>query len=156
MRDKVPSPPRLQTLSVEIISEAFNAVWWAVSQSRPWTSQQTKANLKKRDFKASPCLDCLMESSKIENLICVGRRLDQAENKVPQRTLYPLPVRRERLLLGYVWIYKGSISAANAVRHIKRGDIFRFDNHLSARNEKCYMWAWWYICLWTGEYLFVI
>lgn len=86
VRDKVPSPLPLQTLSVEIITEPFNAVWWAVSRSEALQTAQASARQRRGTFRTVTlkyCIqdNCLMESSKIENLINVWRRFDQAALK---------------------------------------------------------------------------
>lgn len=52
MRDKVPSPLPLQTLSSEIITEPFNAVWWAASRSASCRlHRQRKSTFRNCDFK---------------------------------------------------------------------------------------------------------
>lgn len=86
MRDKVPSPLPLQTLSSEIITEPFNAVWWAASRSASCRLHRLAPGKEKAHFETVTlkyCIldNCLMESSKIENLINVWRRLDQAALK---------------------------------------------------------------------------
>lgn len=79
-------PLPLQTLSSEIITEPFNAVWWAASRSASCRLHRLAPGKEKAHFETVTlkyCIldNCLMESSKIENLINVWRRLDQAALK---------------------------------------------------------------------------
>lgn len=140
-RDRVPSPLPLQTLSVEIITEPFNAVWWEVSQNKPQTSQAALANKSKlKTVTLKYCLthNCLMESSKIENLIYVQRRLDQAGKQKCSEGHYFHFLLGENSLFSaafgyiYIYIYKSPlVLLTSTLSSTLTTGIFRFDNYLS-------------------------
>ena len=112
-----------------------------LSEQTAHSTSQTKAQKKTKNvtLKNRFALECLMESSKIENLIYVSRRLDQAAKQSALKDI--IFISREKHL---VLDASELLTSAPSCTLTKR--IFSFDNSLSQR-DKCSACARWYITL---------